>query len=141
MKTKIFVVAVLVLLLLIISHNTAAQLPKETEAQKVERMLWWTEARFGMFIHWGLYALPARHEWVKNRERLTNEEYQKYFEYLMDVELSKQKLLQRKVNVGSQEIVKKTPLKHENDSSLIDGKTLQKLKEDLKSLGYLDESY
>jgi alpha-L-fucosidase len=43
-------------------------------------MKWWTDARFGMFIHWGLYALPARHEWVKNAERLTNEQYQKYFE-------------------------------------------------------------
>ena len=43
-------------------------------------MQWFTDARFGMFIHWGLYALPARHEWVKNRERLTNEAYQKYFE-------------------------------------------------------------
>ena len=52
----------------------------ETEAQKAQRMRWWTEARFGMFLHWGLYALPARHEWVKNHERMTNEQYQKYFE-------------------------------------------------------------
>ncbi|MEN6311411.1 MAG: alpha-L-fucosidase, partial [Acidobacteriota bacterium] len=37
----------------------------ETSAEKEARMKWWTEARFGMFIHWGLYALPARHEWVK----------------------------------------------------------------------------
>jgi alpha-L-fucosidase len=43
-------------------------------------MKWWTDARFGMFIHWGLYALPARHEWVKNAERMTNDQYQKYFE-------------------------------------------------------------
>ena len=50
------------------------------------RMAWWREARFGMFIHWGLYAMPARHEWVKNRERLTNEQYQKYFE-LFDPDL------------------------------------------------------
>lgn len=52
----------------------------ETEAHKNERMAWWRHDRFGMFIHWGLYALPARHEWVKNRERMTNEEYQKYFD-------------------------------------------------------------
>lgn len=44
-------------------------------------MAWWTNDRFGMFIHWGLYALPARHEWVKNREYLTNADYQKYFDY------------------------------------------------------------
>jgi len=52
----------------------------ETEEQKSERMEWWTEARFGMFIHWGLYAQAARHEWVKKRERISDEDYQKYFE-------------------------------------------------------------
>lgn len=57
------------------------KLSTETEAQKKERMAWWTNDRFGMFIHWGLYALPARHEWVKKNERLTNEQYQKYFDH------------------------------------------------------------
>ena len=42
---------------------------------------WFTEARFGMFIHWGLYALAARHEWVKNHERISDEDYRKYFEH------------------------------------------------------------
>lgn len=80
MKLKILAVSTLMLLLLMISQSAYPQLPKETEAQKIQRMQWWTDARFGMFIHWGLYALPARHEWVKNRERMTNEQYQKYFE-------------------------------------------------------------
>jgi len=53
----------------------------ETSAEKEARMKWWTEARFGMFIHWGLYALPARHEWVKNREKITDEAYRKYFDH------------------------------------------------------------
>lgn len=52
----------------------------ETPEHKKERLAWWTDARFGMFIHWGLYAQAARHEWVKQRERMTNEKYQKYFE-------------------------------------------------------------
>ncbi len=80
MKKTTWLTTCLMMLLLIISQLAPAQLPKETEAQKTQRMKWWTEARFGMFIHWGLYALPARHEWVKNRERMTNEQYQKYFE-------------------------------------------------------------
>ncbi len=80
MKNKTWLTACLMTVLLIISQLTPAQLPKETEAQKIQRLKWWTEARFGMFIHWGLYALPARHEWVKNYERMTNEQYQKYFE-------------------------------------------------------------
>jgi alpha-L-fucosidase len=42
---------------------------------------WFIHDRFGLFIHWGLYALAARHEWVKNREEMTDEEYQPYFDH------------------------------------------------------------
>ena len=42
---------------------------------------WWTDARFGLFIHWGIYAVAARHEWVKHRERMTDAEYQRYFDH------------------------------------------------------------
>ena len=69
-----------ILLLFCMQYPVSAQVKTETPEQKSQRMAWWTDARFGMFIHWGLYALPARHEWVKNQERLTNAQYQKYFE-------------------------------------------------------------
>lgn len=42
---------------------------------------WFTHDRFGMFIHWGLYSMPARHEWVKNIECIPEEHYDKYFKY------------------------------------------------------------
>lgn len=42
---------------------------------------WFLHDRFGLFIHWGIYALPARHEWVKTRELISNEGYQKYFDH------------------------------------------------------------
>ena len=42
---------------------------------------WFTHDRFGMFIHFGLYAMPARHEWVKMREMITEEHYDQYFKY------------------------------------------------------------
>lgn len=42
---------------------------------------WFVHDRFGLFIHWGLYALPARHEWVKNREQIPDSVYQRYFEH------------------------------------------------------------
>jgi alpha-L-fucosidase len=42
---------------------------------------WFTQARFGMFIHWGIYALPARHEWIKNREQIADADYQRYFDH------------------------------------------------------------
>ncbi len=86
MKTKALITILLMASLLAVTQTAAPQLPKETEAQKTQRLKWWTDARFGMFIHWGLYALPARHEWVKNMERMTNDQYQKYFE-LFDPDL------------------------------------------------------
>ena len=53
----------------------------EPTIEKKERMAWWTEARFGMFIHFGLYSLPAEHAWYKSKNNLTNAQYQKYFEH------------------------------------------------------------
>ncbi|MDO5418218.1 MAG: alpha-L-fucosidase [Lachnospiraceae bacterium] len=42
---------------------------------------WFRHDRFGMFIHWGLYSMPARHEWIKFRERIPEDKYDKYFKY------------------------------------------------------------
>ncbi|MCL4693219.1 MAG: alpha-L-fucosidase [Candidatus Hydrogenedentes bacterium] len=42
-----------------------------------ERMAWFHEARFGMFIHWGLYSLLGRGEWVMLEERIPAAEYAK----------------------------------------------------------------
>ncbi len=43
---------------------------------------WFVQDRFGMFIHWGLYSMPARHEWVRHNEKITNEVYdEKYFKH------------------------------------------------------------
>ena len=44
----------------------------------MDRMKWFEEARFGMFIHWGVYAEAGRGEWVRNIERISNEDYQQY---------------------------------------------------------------
>jgi alpha-L-fucosidase len=46
---------------------------------RLERTQWFNEARFGMFIHWGLYAIPARGEWVRSTERMSHEDYLRYF--------------------------------------------------------------
>ncbi len=71
---------ILICLFSISSFAQTKKLSNETLRQKERRMQWWTDARFGMFIHWGLYSLAARHEWVKNRERMTNADYQIYFD-------------------------------------------------------------
>ncbi len=42
---------------------------------------WFVHDRFGMFIHWGLYAMPARHEWVKHHEKTPEAKYDLYFKH------------------------------------------------------------
>ena len=51
-------------LLVCFLQNATAQknYMQETKKERDQRMQWWNEARFGMFIHWGLYAIPAG-EW------------------------------------------------------------------------------
>jgi len=61
----------------------AAQTPEQV---REKRLQWWREARFGMFIHWGLYAVPAgewkgkpiagRGEWIMNRAKIPVAEYE-----------------------------------------------------------------
>jgi alpha-L-fucosidase len=54
------------------SYNTAEE--------RAERVQWFLEARFGLFVHFGLYAIPARGEWVRSEEKISVEDYQKYFD-------------------------------------------------------------
>ncbi|MFD2115313.1 alpha-L-fucosidase [Paenibacillus yanchengensis] len=49
-------------------------------AERTERTQWFMEDRFGMFIHWGLYAIPARGEWLRCNEQMSVEDYQVYFD-------------------------------------------------------------
>ena len=45
-----------------------------------QRTKWFMEDRFGMFIHWGLYSIPACGEWMMSQKEMTIEEYSKYFD-------------------------------------------------------------
>ncbi len=48
----------------------------KAERTRAKRMQWWHAARFGMFIHWGLYSQLGRNEWVMNLERIPIPEYE-----------------------------------------------------------------
>src|SRR5947199_10812900 len=60
----------------------------ESPAQRDARMAWWREARFGMFIHWGAYAVPAAThqrervagiaEWIMSRAHIPIPEHEEY---------------------------------------------------------------
>jgi alpha-L-fucosidase len=48
----------------------------EVRADRTRRMKWWHEAKFGMFIHWGLYSLIGHHEWAMEMEGIPVLAYQ-----------------------------------------------------------------
>jgi alpha-L-fucosidase len=52
----------------------------QTATQSEARIAWWRAARFGMFIHWGIYSIPGRGEWVQWNEQIPVEEYAKLAE-------------------------------------------------------------
>jgi alpha-L-fucosidase len=67
------------------AHPVPAIQDTETAAQRDARMAWWRDARFGMFIHWGLYSIPAGSwdgkpidgigEWIMNRGSIPVADY------------------------------------------------------------------
>ena len=62
------------------------KIPSKTKAQKEQRMKWWKDARFGLFIHWGIYSVPAgvwksdtnHAEWIRNTAKIPIHEYEKF---------------------------------------------------------------
>ncbi|MBW2713893.1 MAG: alpha-L-fucosidase, partial [Deltaproteobacteria bacterium] len=59
---------------------------EETAAERDARMQWWKEAKFGLFIHWGVYAVPAgsyggndgQGEWIMHSSKIPVKEYRAY---------------------------------------------------------------
>jgi len=65
------------LLLLTIIINFSFVHAQDVYEERQERTEWFRDARFGMFIHWGIYAIPARGEWVRYVERIPAKGYEK----------------------------------------------------------------
>ena len=87
MKNFLFISLLMLLIPVFVSGQEQASKEYTNNYQQVmKRTQWWREARFGMFIHFGAYAVPARGEWVKSNERITTEKYQKYIDVFNPVD-------------------------------------------------------
>ncbi|HTD93040.1 MAG TPA: alpha-L-fucosidase, partial [Chitinophagaceae bacterium] len=82
---------------------------------KNDRMEWWREARFGMFIHWGVYSVPAGTyngqkinrigEWIMNRGKIPVAEYQQFAKQFNPVKFDADAWVKMAKNAGMKYIV------------------------------------
>jgi len=112
--------SVVLLLTTLLTHAQTKSITGETAAQKAKRLEWWTEDRFGLFIHWGLYALPARHEWIKKREHISTEDYQRYFDHFDPTEYNPKEWAKKAKAAGMKYAV--LTAKHHEGFCLFDSK-------------------
>ena len=91
-------------------------------------MSWWREARFGLFIHWGLYAIPAGEwngktthgEWIRTSAEIPIDQYDKYIDRFNPVKFDADKWVQMAKHAGMRYIV--ITSKHHDGFSLFDSK-------------------
>jgi alpha-L-fucosidase len=79
-------ISMVLLLMMACTNRTKNKAEVEAPSVDTERMAWWREAKFGLFIHWGVYAVPAGKygddtnygEWIMHSNRIPSAEYKKY---------------------------------------------------------------
>jgi alpha-L-fucosidase len=85
----------------------------ETKQQKDQRMAWWRDARFGLFIHWGLYSVPAGEwrgetnhaEWIRTSAQIPLMEYEKFVPQFNPVKFNAEEWVRMAKNAGMKYIV------------------------------------
>ena len=102
----------------------------ETPSERDQRMRWWREARFGMFIHWGLYAVPAGEyngqqskrigEWIMEWANIPRAEYEKFAPKFNPVKFNAREWVRIAKDAGMKYIV--ITSKHHDGFSIYDSR-------------------
>jgi len=102
----------------------------ETPGQRDARMKWWREARFGMFIHWGVYSVPAGTyhgkridgigEWIMCTGKIPMAEYQQYAKEFNPVKFNAEEWVRTAKAAGMKYIV--ITSKHHDGFAMFDSK-------------------
>jgi len=101
---------------------------RQKQNETVDRKEWWREARFGMFIHWGLYSIPAGEwkgskghaEWIRNTAQIPLSEYEKLVNQFNPAKFNAEDWVKSAKEAGMKYIVITT--KHHDGFCLFDSK-------------------
>jgi alpha-L-fucosidase len=111
-------------------HGGQASAAATTDGAKAKRLEWFHEAKYGLFIHWGLYALPAGEwkgrripgigEWIMNRAQIPVKEYERLAQQFNPVKFNADEWVQLAIDAGMKYIV--ITAKHHDGFALYDSK-------------------
>jgi len=122
------IISILIISLLSHTLSFSQDFTQEPTEQKAQRMKWWTEAKFGLFIHWGLYAIPAGKwgdkthygEWIRHEAQIPLEEYEKLLDKFNPIEFHAEEWVKLAKKAGMKYIV--ITSKHHDGFCLFDSK-------------------
>lgn len=128
MRSKCFNSSASFLIIIALATFSGLLAQPETKAQHDVRMQWWREARFGLFIHWGLYAIPAGEwkgkteygEWIRSTAEIPLEEYDEFVQQFNPVKFNADEWVRMAKDAGMKYIV--ITSKHHDGFALFDSK-------------------
>lgn len=116
--------------MLLVAAGLGAETGTETPEQFKRRTQWWREAKFGMFIHWGIYALPAdatdfegKHriaEWYLSNKQMQVKDYEKFAAQFNPVKFNAKHWVKAAKDAGMKYIV--ITSKHHDGFCMFDSK-------------------
>ncbi len=127
-KALLFLIGITTLLMMACSSSPKNDGQTRSEIDTDERMEWWREAKFGLFIHWGVYAVPAGEygektsygEWIMHQAQISSKEYKAYASQFNPTKYDPAAWVQVAKNAGMKYIV--ITSKHHDGFALYDSK-------------------
>src|SRR6478736_10561624 len=97
------------------ARGVAAQAPVTPDPAREARLAWFRDAKYGLFIHWGLYAIPAGQwkgktvpgigEWIMNRAKIPVKEYEQLATQFNPVKFNAEEWVRMAADAGMKYIV------------------------------------